>query len=198
VPDMAEHTVATERWLPVPGYTGLYEVSDMGRLRSVDRVVLRSGRPMRQRGRVLKPWKDHKGYQVIRMGRDGNKSTNTYIHQVVLTVFVGPRPDGLHACHRDGNKSDNRPGNLRWDTLLENNRDIIRHGNHNRVNTVNCPRGHPLVAPNLVASHPGRTCLACHKSRGYCRYHGKIMGRPVDFVAIADRYFAEIMSSEAA
>jgi hypothetical protein len=49
-------------------------------------------------------------------------------HHLVLEAFVGPRPDGMQCCHGDGNRQNNSPGNLRWDTPLANSRDKQKHG----------------------------------------------------------------------
>jgi hypothetical protein len=55
-------------------------------------------------------------------------STNVYVHHLVLLAFVGPRPDGLICCHGNGDPTDNRPENLRWDTHSANSKDAIKHG----------------------------------------------------------------------
>jgi len=46
------------------------------------------------------------------------------VHRLVLEAFVGPCPDGMEACHLDSDKTNNRVSNLRWDTHLENMRDL--------------------------------------------------------------------------
>lgn len=50
------------------------------------------------------------------------------VHRLVLLAFVGPCPDGLQACHNDGDRENNRPDNLRWDTPSSNYADRDRHG----------------------------------------------------------------------
>ena len=50
------------------------------------------------------------------------------IAHCVLNAFVGPRPDGLFACHNNGDKLDNSLSNLRWDTRSNNERDKLKHG----------------------------------------------------------------------
>lgn len=186
--------MTTERWAPVPDFPG-YEVSDLGRVRSVDRVITcKDGRTQRWPGRLLTPSPN---------SRDGR----VYVHlagrtrllaAVALDSFVGPRPPGMECCHRDDDQSNNRLENLRWDTSTENKLDIVRNGNHELVNRTACPRRHALTEPNLVASKlrvGSRQCLACHRAAGYVAYHPEL--RP-DFLAVADRYFAEIMKGHAA
>lgn len=54
------------------------------------------------------------------------------LHHVVLEAFVGPRPPGMEGCHNDGDFTNNRPRNLRWDTHKSNGEDMIAHGKSTR------------------------------------------------------------------
>lgn len=124
-----------EIWKSVPGYGGYYEASSLGRVRSIDRIVVkrhRSGKLIQQRyaGRLLKPCKtDELGHMVVHLGIDGKKM-NVSVHRMVLLAFVGEPCDGQEACHNNGNASDNRLANLRWDTHEANNGDRINHGTY--------------------------------------------------------------------
>ncbi|WP_353057975.1 NUMOD4 motif-containing HNH endonuclease [Propionimicrobium sp. PCR01-08-3] len=114
-----------ELWLPVVEYEGLYEVSDLGRVRSLDRVTKQGAKKV---GRVLKPHKSgHSTHQQVHLCRDGT-SKSRKVHQLVLEAFVGPRPDGCMALHYNDVKTDNRLVNLRWGTCQENRQDAIRNG----------------------------------------------------------------------
>lgn len=163
-------TAATERWQPVQGYEDLYEVSDQGRVRSLDRIVTEStGMQRRKAGRVLQPIKTGpQGRGTVYLCRGGIKRRR-YISHVVLETFVGPRPSGLVACHNNGGHLDDRLSNLRWDTYSANCLDTVRHGRHSHAMTTVCPRGHGLFPPNLVVSEYRRTgtrdCLACNRAR---------------------------------
>jgi len=127
-----------ETWLPVVGYEGLYEVSDLGRVRSLPKVTSRGGRMaapvVRMPGKVLKPVPTKKGgYLTIRLyPLNGGKGTSrSYrIHRLVLAAFVGPCPPGLEGCHYDGDPKNNALTNLRWDTYEANRADMRRHGRH--------------------------------------------------------------------
>ncbi len=55
-----------------------------------------------------------------------------YVHQLVLNAFVCPRPEGMYACHKDGDKHNNKLSNLRWDSRSANEQDKVRHGTSNR------------------------------------------------------------------
>jgi hypothetical protein len=58
---------------------------------------------------------------------DGKRS-QTYIHHLILTTFVGPMPEGLEACHGDGDPANNSLSNLRWGTRASNAADRVEHG----------------------------------------------------------------------
>ncbi len=115
--------VMAEKWKVVPGFPD-YEVSTLGRLRSIRR---RRGVKLR----VAKGWVVRKpGYPMaIKVGlrRDG-RTFEFRLHRLILMTFVGPCPKGMEACHNDGNPLNNRLENLRWDTHSANMQDCIRHG----------------------------------------------------------------------
>lgn len=118
-----------EVWKPVPGYEGLYEVSDEGRVRSLDRDVTQTSRrgalyTLRKKGKLLRPGRMPSGHLSVALGR-GNSQC---VHRLVLLAFVGPAPDKHECCHNNGNPADNRLENLRWGTRSENIKDAIRHG----------------------------------------------------------------------
>jgi hypothetical protein len=128
-----------EVWRSVVGYEGYYEVSTWGRVRSVDRVVdwytprwdVHTTKTFR--GRVLKIClltRDAAGtYKTptVTLSKNG-KLKPRMIHQLVLTSFVGPCPEGMECCHWDGDPTNNRLDNLRWDTRKNNHADKRRHG----------------------------------------------------------------------
>lgn len=117
-----------EIWRPVVGYEGIYEVSDQGRIRSLARLDTK-GR--RVNARILRLKTDPRGYQQVNLHRD-RKMTAHRVHRIVLAAFVGPAPEGTEGCHYDGNPSNNRASNLRWDTRSANNFDKRRHGTASR------------------------------------------------------------------
>ncbi len=58
----------------------------------------------------------------------GHPAKNRFVHHLVLLSFVGPCPDGMECCHRDGSPENNALENLRWDTPQANHADMARHG----------------------------------------------------------------------
>lgn len=158
-----------EEWRPIVGYEGYYEVSDHGRVRSVDRLVKGphgdavwrlQGRPMKQR-----PW-SKKGYMCVKLTRE-NKDKRHAVHRLVLAAFVGPCPEGYEACHNNHVKHDNRLSNLRWDTKSANMQDNLRAGVHNQLRKAECPQGHAYDAANTYRrkSDGARCCRLCARDR---------------------------------
>ena len=114
-----------EQWMPVVGYEGLYEVSNWGRVKSLERRAPVSGRPIRER--ILKP-SNRNGYSRVNLSKDG-VATDCHVHRLVAAAFIGPVPSGLIVCHRSANRADNRLVNLRYGTYSKNNGlDRVRDG----------------------------------------------------------------------
>lgn len=106
----------TEAWAAVSGFEGLYEVSNIGRVRSLPRVN-RLGR--RVNGCERKPQKDTKGYHFVQLWKDGAMS-QPRVHQLVAAAFI-PNPEQKpQVNHKDGVRSNNVWKNLEWATNGEN------------------------------------------------------------------------------
>lgn len=118
-----------EIWKDVAGWEGLYEVSDFGRVRSRDRVMENGGAVGRyiKRGRILHGTADPNGYLQVSLCDDRGQQRRR-VHTLVAGAFLGPRPVGLDVCHFNGNKSDNRSANLRYDTVRANLLDRHHQG----------------------------------------------------------------------
>lgn len=161
-----------ERWAPIPDWDGLYEVSDLGRVRSLPRVVPTRTRwhsrlvERRVGGGILRATPDTHGYARVFLTYRGQRR-QLAVHRLVLEAFVGPCPPDMEGCHGPGGQADNRLVNLRWDTRRENAYDRVRHGTHYLVNSPTCKRGHDLAGNNLLAdaTRQGRRgCLACFRA----------------------------------
>lgn len=123
-------------WKPVVGYEGLYEVSDDGFIRSLDRIVY-GGRWSETdkrfaRGQILseslRGSKEGNKYPSVSLCRDGESKILRPVHQLVLEAFVGPRPSDMLALHKDGNRYNCKADNLYWGTQSQNQHDAIKHG----------------------------------------------------------------------
>lgn len=120
--------MSDECWKDVKGHEGFYQVSNLGRIRSLDRRTYRGGtRWTVLSGKTLSPRLDTKGYPRTYLYGDG-KPRNRAIHHLVLEAFVGPMPAGHEVAHCNGVRNDNRLDNLRYATRSENHLDKRKHG----------------------------------------------------------------------
>lgn len=182
-----------EIWKPIPEYEGYYEVSDQGRVRSIDRVIVRdNGMPQTVRSRVLRPALNRLGYEGCHLYRRG-MGEGFSVHRLVLLAFVGPCPEGMEVRHLNGVPADNRLTNLRYGTSLENKMDIIRHGRHPEMMKTHCKQGHPFDNFNLVPSGikvGKRQCLACQRASSHIRRHPEFAARRQE---LSDSYFNALL-----
>jgi HNH endonuclease len=116
-----------ENWKSVVGVVG-YAVSDLGRIKST--IPRKGGRAMVNDG-LLTGWiqEVRSGYkrQLVAFRQD-KKTIIKRVHHVVLDAFIGLRPFGMEALHKNGDSLDNRLTNLRWGTHSDNMQDSVRHG----------------------------------------------------------------------
>src|SRR5690349_8150963 len=111
-------------FLPIPDYPA-YRISRKGEVQS---RWLKAGRHSRltDTWRPLTPIRRH-SYLTVALSKD-SKKTIRFVHRLVLEAYVGPCPPGLVACHNDGDPTNNRLDNLRWDSQKSNCADKLRHG----------------------------------------------------------------------
>jgi hypothetical protein len=161
-----------ERWLPIPGYEGSYEVSDHGRVRSLDRwIETRQGRRFK-RGVVRRTKTLNSGYQALPLLLDGDQRFFT-VHKLVMLAFTGPRPgDDIDICHRDGNRTNNRLSNLRYDTKSANAQDTLEQGRNFQRNKTHCSSGHRFTPDNTGLDKGGRRwCKTCRRAHIRAHYY---------------------------
>lgn len=103
------------------GYEGAYEVSNLGRVRSLDRRVPSNTGRRTQAGQVITPGKRGKGYLAFRANGAGARPNRSIsAHVAVAEAFLGPCPPGMQVDHIDGDKTNNAAANLRYATGSEN------------------------------------------------------------------------------
>jgi hypothetical protein len=164
-------STAGERWLPIPGWEGFYEVSDCGRVRSLARMVQRSTGAMHPvKSRFLTPRKATRTEHLSVALTRNNQCSNHSVHRLVMAAFVGPCPEGLEVLHRDDNPRNNHLGNLRYGTRSENHRDRVRNGIHHNARRTHCIRGHEFTPDNTIYSKNSkrfgnRACRTCKRLR---------------------------------
>ena len=111
----------TESWQDIPGYEGLYLVSNHGRILS---------KHLQKRSDGIKQQYAHQGYLYVSLCKKSIQK-NHAVHRLVIEVFIGPCPDGMQCRHLDGNRKNNRAENLCWGTAKENAKDRVIHGTNN-------------------------------------------------------------------
>lgn len=105
-----------ETWKDIPGYEGLYQVSDFGNVKS-----------LRGKEKILKPSSNGKGYLTLILSKN-NKRYYPYVHRLVGELFVENPDNKPEINHKDGNKANNHKDNLEWCTHLENIKHSCRTG----------------------------------------------------------------------
>lgn len=106
-----------EQWKPVVEFNGMYEVSDLGRVRS-----LRKNKP-----HIMKPSLINSGYLKLSF-RFGDKTVNRLVHRIVALEFCEGYADGMVVNHKNADRLDNRACNLEWVTAKENIHDVMARG----------------------------------------------------------------------
>jgi hypothetical protein len=134
-----------EVWKSPFRLSGYAEVSNLGRVRSLPRKMIRkNGSLYTVRGRNLKLYIHKSGLSVLVVVRP---FSSFFVGRLVLESFVGPCPKGMECCHNDGDPLNNKLNNLRWDTHRNNEKDKIRHGTHP---SVVCRRGEDVWQSKLT------------------------------------------------
>lgn len=166
-----------ERWLPVPipPFGQFYEVSDQGRVRSLDRDQrIGYGATRRIFGQILSPGRTKSGHLHVSMSAYGESKTCT-VHRLVALAFLGDPEPGQEVRHwPDRDPTNNRLDNLRWGTRLENAQDRLAHGTDSSTNKTHCPYGHEYTQENTLVEKSGsRSCRICKRRRFREWYHKK-------------------------
>lgn len=152
-----------EEWRDVRGLEGRYQVSSLGRVRSIPRA--------RTRGGILKAVQRNKSDKYLVVGLPGGTRT---IHRLVAEAFLERLPQHELVRHLNGVPTDNRVSNLAWGTHSENNQDTVRHGRNVARNRTHCPRGHEYNEANTHWYQGVRRCRACWRARRVERADGPI------------------------
>lgn len=117
-----------EEWRGVIGFESLYEVSSLGRVRSLTRPQKHyTGKLLVRHGRELRGCITDRGYIKVSLCKDG-RVLGRHVHALVAAAFIGPRPKGLLVRHLDGDGTNNAAQNLAYGTGAENAEDMRRHG----------------------------------------------------------------------
>lgn len=118
-----------EIWKDIAGYEGLYQVSNFGRVKSLEREEYVPGFSRRRirKGRILAQTKNRGGYMLAHLSKDGT-AKRVSVHRLVAKAFI-PNPGGKTTVnHIDGDKTNNMSNNLEWATMSENVSHAFRTG----------------------------------------------------------------------
>ena len=118
-----------EIWKDVVGFEGIYKVSSFGRLKSLERIVVRKNDVRLRINEKIILGSDHHGYLFTTL-RKKDCRVQKFIHVIVAEAFIGVKPEGKEVCHADGSRKNNCVNNLRYGTRSDNVRDAMAHGTH--------------------------------------------------------------------
>ena len=115
-----------EVWKDVQGFEGQYQVSNMGRVRSLDAIIEIFNAKRKKAGKIKIPTPDSKGYLTVKF----HHSCTKRVHRLVAETFI-PNPNSYpQVNHIDGDKTNNCVDNLEWVTNLQNRTHAVRMGLH--------------------------------------------------------------------
>lgn len=134
-----------EIWKDIAGYEGKYQVSNLGRVRSLDRYSWNGYKYWLQRGKILKASSQKSGYLFVTLSKAG-KTKPYRVHRLVAQAFI-PNPNGWpQVSHKDEDVTNNKVENLEWCTAEYN----INYGNHNQkiAKTLKQPKYQKIAIEN--------------------------------------------------
>jgi hypothetical protein len=142
--DSVSQDFQNEKWVPIYGFESYYMVSNMGRVKSLDRTHSRGwAKSVNKPGKILKPCNNGNGYLYITLMVNASRKTHSYIHKLVATHFLHNYNKHPEVNHKDGDKSNNNVANLEWISILENRRHASKMG-------LNQKRGKKINAVKVV------------------------------------------------
>lgn len=119
-----------EIWKDIKGYEGYYQVSNLGRVKSLERSIQKSdGKLQRVKQKILKQRVTTAGYNQVPLYKDG-KSNAFYVHRLVATYFCEKNNNGRYVNHIDNNPLNNTFCNLEWCKHMENIQHMVSQNRH--------------------------------------------------------------------
>lgn len=151
-----------ENWKPIRDYEGLYEVSDLGNVQSLDHEVPCKGGTRMVKGRVRTPQYNPQGYTIVVLSK-GNKLKTFTVHQLVAQAFLPNFHKGTELNHKDGDPKNPRLSNLEISNRSHNQFHAVRTGlkskvgvsKYRNVSYINNPRAKSKWAGSI--RHAGKS-----------------------------------------
>lgn len=165
-----------ENFKPIVGYEGLYEVSDMGTVRSVSRLVpQKSGTLQYKPGKILRQAITWDRYKSVGLSKEG-KVTTFRVHRLVASAFVNNPENKPLVNHRDRDRQNNKALNLEWSTNQEN----IVHGYDTTGFASNGSKGHRVklnetVVREIISKHATGCYSFLELAKEYSLHHSSVM-----------------------
>ena len=172
----------SEVWKPVKGYEGSYEVSNLGNVRSLSRVVHRTTSDRFVRGQIMSKQLMPNGYESVTLRKNG-RQRRLYVHRLVAEAFLPNEQSLREVNHRDENKSNNTLENLEWCSHSYNMKyagGSIRRIKNRRKPVVVIDSGRPVRfesiarAANWLGVGITTVSRCCHHVKGTKRVRGKL------------------------
>lgn len=140
-----------EIWKDIPGFEGLYQASNIGNIKSVERTVMFGKNQRTVKQAILHPFKKDNGYLVVKLYKD-HKQYTVYVHRIIAMIYCDGYSEEMDVNHKDGIKDNNIYSNLEWCTRAEN----VRHSISVLKNKIgNFTKGRKFQKPIIQLSLTG-------------------------------------------
>jgi len=152
-----------EIWKDIEGYEGIYQVSNLGRVKSLERIIVCKNNVKKfYSEKFLKPVSDNQGYQIIHLNSKIHKSKNHKIHRLVAFAFIPIINGKIEINHIDGNKKNNEINNIEWCTSSENKKHAFKLGLRNNKGENGSHKIKEKQAIEIKYQNKGKTlkCIA--------------------------------------
>lgn len=121
----------TEIWIDIEGYEGLYQISNLGRVKRLEKIIERiDGRIVKYKEKICKTHK-RSGYHRVCITKEKYKTVFLTVHKLVANAFLKKKNNKPFVNHIDGNKDNNFLSNLEWCDYSENNLHSYKNGLNN-------------------------------------------------------------------
>lgn len=135
-----------EIWKAVKGYEGTYEVSNLGNVKSLNRIFVNNGAVQKIKGKTLHLCTAKNGYIIVNLAK-----ITSYVHRLVCTAFIGEIPFKQTVNHKDGVKANNKVNNLEIMTYSENHKHAfdVLHRKPSCMGLINTGSSKPVKRQEL-------------------------------------------------